>query len=242
MLDERSRLAKARKIVALVEADRALRGLRVLEVGCGSGFIARELDLRVGPKGSFAAVDVVDVRCAYGFEYSLYSGERLPFDDAAFDVVISNHTIEHVGDGPRQAAHAAEIARVLAPGGLVYFACPNRWFPWEAHYRLPFLGWLPRSLADTYVTATGRGEAFDVYPLSRRGAVSLLRNAGLAVRDRTPEAVVFTLRPGADLGRRRGLLRILLAPLTSLMPTLIVIATKRPDQNGPGQSTSARPA
>jgi SAM-dependent methyltransferase len=49
---------------------------------------------------------------------------RLPFDDAAFDVVLSCGVLEHV---PDEVASAAEIARVLRPGGLfVIFQLPNQ--------------------------------------------------------------------------------------------------------------------
>ncbi|MDE2597329.1 MAG: methyltransferase domain-containing protein [Sphingomonadales bacterium] len=46
------------------------------------------------------------------------SGEALPFADASFDVVLCDNVIDHARD---PAAILAEIARVLAPGGLLYF-------------------------------------------------------------------------------------------------------------------------
>lgn len=229
VLDEHSRLAKARKIVALVSAERALSGLRVLEVGCGSGYISRVLAEEVGPHGRLTALDVVDVRKAGGFEFAVYDGERLPFESGAFDVVISNHTLEHVGDLGRQAVHASEIARVLAPGGLAYLAAPNRLFPWEAHYRLPFLGWLPRPIANAYVRVARRGEWFDVYPRSRRGARRLLEAADLTVVDRTPEALLQTIdieKPSRGLGWLRRVPRRMLVWGGAIMPTYVFIATK----------------
>src|SRR4030081_1993512 len=49
-------------------------------------------------------------------------GERLPFPDASFDVVMMNQVIEHVSD---QRAVMREAARVVRRGGLIYVACPN---------------------------------------------------------------------------------------------------------------------
>lgn len=82
--------------------------LRVLDIGCGSkpylpllavkASTYRGLDAEPGP--------VVD---------DIGRVEALPYDDASFDVVLCTQVMEHVED-PAQAA--AEIGRVLAPGGL----------------------------------------------------------------------------------------------------------------------------
>jgi SAM-dependent methyltransferase len=46
------------------------------------------------------------------------AGESLPFPSGAFDVVLCDNVIDHA---ERPAAIVAELARVLAPGGLLYF-------------------------------------------------------------------------------------------------------------------------
>jgi SAM-dependent methyltransferase len=46
------------------------------------------------------------------------AGEALPFPDASFDIVLSDNVVDHAADPARIAA---EMARVLAPGGLLYF-------------------------------------------------------------------------------------------------------------------------
>jgi len=69
-------------------------------------------------------------------------GRRLPFRDAAFDVVFSNSVIEHVGDAASQERFAREVARV---GRGYWVQTPNRWFPVEQHLFTPFVHWLPKS-------------------------------------------------------------------------------------------------
>ena len=69
-------------------------------------------------------------------------GRRLPFRDAAFDVVFSNSVIEHVGDSASQEAFAREVARV---GRGYWVQTPNRWFPVEQHLLTPFIHWLPKA-------------------------------------------------------------------------------------------------
>ena len=63
-------------------------------------------------------------------------GVELPFDDARFDVVISNHVIEHVGDEAAQHAHLREIRRVMKADGSAYLAVPNRWMLTELRISL----------------------------------------------------------------------------------------------------------
>ena len=105
---------------------------RVLEVGCGAGWMWAEaaarlpgdLDLtltdvspgmvseavdRVGSLGRYARTDgrVADV-------------QDLPFRDAAFDVVVANYVLHHVPDPARAVS---EMARALRPDGTLVVAC-----------------------------------------------------------------------------------------------------------------------
>ena len=48
----------------------------------------------------------------------------LPFPDASFDVIVSRATFEHVAD---PAACAAELGRILKPGGWLCAWTPNKW-------------------------------------------------------------------------------------------------------------------
>ena len=53
-------------------------------------------------------------------------GEPLPFDDATFDLVVADHVLEHV-DAEHAPEVAAEILRVLKPGGWFAARTPNKW-------------------------------------------------------------------------------------------------------------------
>lgn len=58
-------------------------------------------------------------------------GEQLPFDDGLFEVVLSDNVVDHA-ENPRVIV--AEMARVLAPGGLLYFTVNvhHRVYHWAA--------------------------------------------------------------------------------------------------------------
>jgi hypothetical protein len=64
--------------------------------------------------------------------YVACDGRRLPFADGAFDLVVSNAVIEHVGDEDEQRVFLAEHARV---GRFWVATTPNRSFPVESHTR-----------------------------------------------------------------------------------------------------------
>lgn len=97
------------------------RGRRVLEIGVGLGtdhvqFARAGADLTgvdLTPKG----VELVGRRLALeGLESDLQvaDAERLPFEDASFDVVYSWGVLHHTPDTPRAVR---EAIRVLRPGG-----------------------------------------------------------------------------------------------------------------------------
>lgn len=67
----------------------------------------------------------------------------IPLPASSCDIVISSHVIEHV---PDQASYMAELVRVLTPGGVAFFLCPNRWWPFEPHGKFPMLPYLPKAL------------------------------------------------------------------------------------------------
>jgi ubiquinone/menaquinone biosynthesis C-methylase UbiE len=100
-------------------------GDRILEVGCGRGFVTARVQ-RLSPRTEGVDVNPEAVRHGVAPNLRAMSATRLDFPDASFDKVYSFHTIEHVPDLGRALG---EMARVLRPGGrlmLVYPAEPVR--------------------------------------------------------------------------------------------------------------------
>lgn len=220
VMDEPSRLFKARKIIALLGEHRFKKARNLLEVGCGSGVISSEL-ARLGGSGlSVTAVDVNDNRMiSEGYEFLEVEGTSLPFKDEAFDIVISNHVIEHVGERPEQLHHLEELRRVMNPTGCVYLAVPNKWRLIEPHYKLPLLSWVPQRVADLYLRMAGRGDRYDCVPLSRLGATILFGEANFKSRELTIEAVRWTLRIEFPTSR-------IAAALANRLPSFVLVALK----------------
>ena len=89
--------------------------------------------------------------------FLIATATSLPFANACFDVAICNHIYEHVSNAKIMMA---EIRRVMRPGAVCYFAAGHTLQLIEPHHRLPFLSWLPRRVADTWMRLAGRGERY----------------------------------------------------------------------------------
>lgn len=123
---------KARLIARLLAArGRAPAAMDLLDVGCGIGQIH---DL-IGP--TFRSVTGVDVSSASiaqaqarfpDYRYCAYDGDRLPFPDAAFDMTMAICVFHHVPPAQWQAL-AADMLRVLRPGGFAMVIEHNPWNP-----------------------------------------------------------------------------------------------------------------
>ncbi|MEO7741611.1 MAG: class I SAM-dependent methyltransferase [Usitatibacter sp.] len=110
-------------------AMRWAHGKRVLDVACGEGYgsalLARTARQVTGIDVSQAAVDHAVGAYAEVANLSFKNGScaQLPLADASVDLVVSFETIEHI---TAQEEFLDEIARVLAPGGVLLLSCPNK--------------------------------------------------------------------------------------------------------------------
>ena len=215
---------KIRRLVALSPPPD--RRLRVLEIGTGSGAIAHYFAVRSGLDCEVDAVDVIDQRqIKEGYRFQRVGGVSLPFETGVFDLVISNHVIEHVGGHDQQQQHLCEMERVLRVDGRGYLACPNRWQVVEPHFRLAFLSWLPRNLRDPYLRLCGKGAFYDCEPLQMKQLERLLDDAGFVHANLCIEALRATLEIERPLSPATKLLRRIpdaaIAPFRRIIPTLI---------------------
>jgi SAM-dependent methyltransferase len=128
----------------------------VLENGCGIGLYVEHL----------APLCTTITGLEYDFERALEArqrseqvinaaGEKLPFPQDSFDLIVSHEVLEHVQD---DALAIREMVRALRPGGRIALFVPNQGYPFETHgvywrgqYRfgnIPLVNWLPRRWRD----------------------------------------------------------------------------------------------
>lgn len=104
----------------VAQAARLAPGQRVLDVACGTGALAREAARRVAPGGSVTGLDrnegmlSVARRLAPEIEWRHGMAESLPFEDGAFDAVVSQFGLMFFEN---RVAALTEMWRVLRPGG-----------------------------------------------------------------------------------------------------------------------------
>ena len=108
---------------------------RLLDVGCGSGWLADHFADYTGIDGSPDAVGRAQARSR---NVTLGDIDRpLPYEDASFDAVVLKDVLEHVAD---PVALVCEVRRVVRPGGLVFASSPDaqRWVWNDYTHRRPF--------------------------------------------------------------------------------------------------------
>ncbi|WP_028062464.1 class I SAM-dependent methyltransferase [Solirubrobacter soli] len=111
------------------------RDTKLLDVGCGSAWLAAHFTDYTGIDGSPAAVEAA---AAAGRRVLLADvDEPLPFEDDAFEGAILKDLLEHVRD---PVAVVREVQRVLVPGGRVFASSPDaqRWVWDDYTHRRPF--------------------------------------------------------------------------------------------------------
>ncbi|MFH1407531.1 MAG: class I SAM-dependent methyltransferase [Patescibacteria group bacterium] len=142
--------------------NRSLKTLNLLDVGSSTGIIDNFLSKK------FAQVIGIDIdkrAIKYASEnfkkenlkFILGDAMKLSFTDNFFDVVVCTQIYEHISN-PKKMFD--EIYRVLKPDGVCFLAAINKLWPWEPHYKLPFLSWLPRNAAHYYVKISKRGSEY----------------------------------------------------------------------------------
>ncbi|MCW5252506.1 MULTISPECIES: bifunctional 2-polyprenyl-6-hydroxyphenol methylase/3-demethylubiquinol 3-O-methyltransferase UbiG [unclassified Streptomyces] len=126
-----ARFAYFRKVLT-TRLGMELKGLKVLDIGCGGGLLA-ELFAGAGcdvtgmdPSGpSLAAAAAHAKESGLEIDYQQGVAEELPFADAGFDLVYCCDTLEHVTSVEKAVS---EAVRVLKPGSYYLYDTINRTF------------------------------------------------------------------------------------------------------------------
>ena len=166
----------SRMIDPLLEAVHVGRGDRMLDLATGPGYAAS----RAAERGAdVVGVDIAGAMVALArqrhpaLEFRQADAEALPFADASFDAAVANFLILHLG---RPERAAAELARVLAPGGRLALTA------WDVPEKARFLGVFLDALTAAGATPAPADlpQGPDFFRFSREEEfAALLRGAGI---------------------------------------------------------------
>ena len=120
---------RRRRVYARVAAlSGAQPGDRVLDVGCGGGYLACLLAMAVGPGGHVTGVDPSGPAVSYArrrapanCSFAVRVAQDLDLPDRSFDAVTSTLAVHHIPEAAREDAFG-EMYRVLRPGGALLVA------------------------------------------------------------------------------------------------------------------------
>ena len=136
-------------------AERPLRGLSMLDIGCGGGLLSEPLARLgaevVGIDASDESIQAAARHAAQGglaIDYRQSTAEALADTGAHFDVVLNMEVVEHVADA---GAFLEASAALVKPGGAMVLATLNRSakaFALAIVGAEYILGWLPRGTHD----------------------------------------------------------------------------------------------
>ena len=154
LLKQFSHRSRARKFELLRSLFRPTPEDRVLDIGASGEVFLRYTFEDVYPypeRITAGGYDLQEVSSARNYypkpRYVVFDGCSLPFRDASFDLVFSNAVIEHILGEGRQKRFAEEVMRV---GKSWFVTTPNYWFPFESHYHLPFIQFMPSWMQRPY--------------------------------------------------------------------------------------------
>ncbi|HUS80824.1 MAG TPA: class I SAM-dependent methyltransferase [Armatimonadota bacterium] len=134
-------------------------GTVVLDVGCGTG-LTHAFPWADHPGVRLTGIDP-DPRAASNAHLDCFALlEDLndwPVDDGSVDVTLARYVLEHVAE---PQAFFANVRRVLRPGGVFIFLCPNKWRPLRVVGSV-----IPQALTHRFLT---RAREADVFPTWHR--------------------------------------------------------------------------
>jgi SAM-dependent methyltransferase len=103
-----------------------LAGRRILEVGCGSGQWLADFETWGAQRELLAGIDLLperveaaQARLTPGADLRQGDASRLPWPSGRFELVLQSTVFSSILEPAMRAAVAAEMARVLAPGGVI---------------------------------------------------------------------------------------------------------------------------
>lgn len=162
--------------IAERELGKSRKKMVVLDIGSGFGMYSRELAKQVKRVVAVEPFKEAHEKAIKLNKLSNIKFVNLPIEDYrdtdVFDLATSLTTIEHM---PKAEESFKNVFKLMKKNSMLYLTAPNKLWPIEPHYALPFLSWLPLPLANLYLRITGKGSSYkdSSYSLTYKGMKKL---------------------------------------------------------------------
>jgi ubiquinone/menaquinone biosynthesis C-methylase UbiE len=218
----------------------------VLDVGCGLGdflLAARQVAISnqlFGIEPDYAwAVEARRRTDKNSIGVYVSKGESLPFSSDSFDGIFCNQVLEHV---EHLESVIMEMVRVCKPGGWLYISGPNYLIPYEPHYRLMFLPWLPKKFSKLILQMVKRNPDYLINCVSYINpfmVTRILRKLGLEneiniMQESLASPTLFASKTAQHISHAINWLPLPSRIVYMLLPTFALVAWK------PGNVEQAR--
>jgi SAM-dependent methyltransferase len=180
-------------------------GMKVLEIGCGTGFFTKEI---IKKPVQLTAIDIspdlIEVArkniLDSNVEFIIENAYQMAFDDQTFDAVIGSSVLHHLDVN----LALKEIYRVLKPGGYIAFTEPNMMNPQIALQKnIPAL---KKTLGDSPDES-----AFFIWSIRKKLKKNRFTRVDIIPFDflhpRIPKGLIKNILPVADLAEKIPLLK-----------------------------------
>jgi 2-polyprenyl-3-methyl-5-hydroxy-6-metoxy-1,4-benzoquinol methylase len=144
---------ESRQTLSLLVDIQLVRGSKVLEVGAGFGLASICLAMMgfdvvalepggLGFEQNRSSSIAFASSCAVHINHVAVSAEIADFGTLGkFDLVVSNNVLEHIPDVDKALTN---LNNAINPGGVMIHSCPNYTFPFEPHFGIALIPFMPR--------------------------------------------------------------------------------------------------
>lgn len=162
LLMRQRRLAYEKNLNNILELIERNKKIFFLDLGCDDGTWTKKVIRKIKSINNYG-VEIIDKQRKKAIKKSIKAvksnlNERLPYNNAIFDIVHANQVIEHIKDTD---LFISEIFRVLKKGGYSVISTENL-ASWHNIFAL-ILGYMPFSLTNTTNKIGALGNPLDVH-------------------------------------------------------------------------------